>query len=77
MSTVSLKNQEKKILKEVEEAISLAADDTGLLIENYGMLEERIQSYLNQTMFDRGYEIMIELDRELFLVNILEVIAIT
>lgn len=64
------KAKERKILKAVKKAISLAEEDTGLEPKNYGMLEERIRWYLELDRFNIGYIVEIEFHFEEYFVEI-------
>lgn len=63
ISKSEIKKQEKKALTMLNAAIDDAVDDTGLLPENYGMLEERVRWYLEMQSYETGILIHVILDR--------------
>jgi hypothetical protein len=66
------KKQERYILKYVRKAISLATDDVGLDEQFYGILEDRIEWYLEFMKYEIGYELEIKFHHEEYLVKIVE-----
>lgn len=58
------------ILEAVNNAIAFAADDTGLDPKNYGMLESRIEWYLDIETYDLNIKVDFVFNRETFQVEI-------
>jgi len=64
ISKKDLKKKERKVIRFLNEAIEDAIDDTGLLPENYSMLEERVKWYLEMQSHKTGLLIHTILDRQ-------------